>query len=104
MLLCGCLLLISVTIRVVALYKPQYSNNPDLLYPLEMLPELLDMLILCIPRLMARIALGPVYTKWQAAALGGASGASKDAEAAADDGKASLDGSAGRGAAEAEFV
>eukprot|EP00887_Chlorella_sp_A99_P003495 scaffold7.g3495.t1 len=73
--LCGCLLLFSLVFRVVCIYRPQYDTNPCLYYPLIALPQLLQLAICCVPRLMARMGMAARYEAWQADALGGGAGA-----------------------------
>lgn len=61
-LLCCLLLLIAVIFSLVAMYQPfKYARNPEFYYTLIVLPALIEQVIVTIPRLLARIALGAGY-------------------------------------------
>lgn len=60
-LLCCCLLLISVIFNIISLYEVKYITNPNLYYPLIVLPTLLEQVIITIPHLLARIGLASRY-------------------------------------------
>ena len=51
---------------------PAHSGRPRA--DVQVLPELLEMLILCIPTLLARMAMGAGYEEWQAEAWSGSGG------------------------------
>jgi hypothetical protein len=61
-LLCCLLLLIAVIFSLVAFYQPyRYARNPNFYYTLIVLPALIEQVIVTIPRLLARVALGSRY-------------------------------------------
>ncbi|GAB4824024.1 hypothetical protein N2152v2_011070 [Parachlorella kessleri] len=80
-LLCA-LLQLATIFRVVSIYHPRFADNPDLFYPLQVLPELLYVVVLLWPNLMVRVGMAGNYTsfkecvrageKWQGRPGGGA--------------------------------
>lgn len=63
-LACVSLLTMSSIFNTVAFYHPRYAINPDLYYPLVILPTLLELCIILYPKLMAKISLGSRYEDW----------------------------------------
>ncbi|KAL4459072.1 hypothetical protein ABPG75_013937 [Micractinium tetrahymenae] len=77
---CG-LLLLSASFRAAALYHQTLPDHDNILYPVQVLPELLEVLLLLWPTLMPRAALGRGFARWWAATHGPGDGDSGSGEA-----------------------
>ena len=86
-LLCLSLLLFSGIFNTVVYYHPNYATNPDLYYPLVILPTLLELCILAVPRLMAKIGLGQRYEAWVEETHGGGATGSLPVSESGSEGK-----------------
>jgi sterol desaturase/sphingolipid hydroxylase (fatty acid hydroxylase superfamily) len=62
-LLCMALDAMAAGSRVADLYHPQVFLNPNLFFPLVVLPEMLEIIIMSVPFLLARMALGAGYSR-----------------------------------------
>lgn len=69
-LVCILLDIMAAGSRVADLYHPQVFLNPNLFFPLVVLPELLEVIILSVPYLCPQMALGAGYSKHMELAFG----------------------------------
>jgi hypothetical protein len=58
--------MVVIIFKVVGIYHMQFNTNPNLYFPLQVLPQLLALCIVSYPRLMARMGMGARYEEWQA--------------------------------------
>ena len=65
-LVCDLLVALATSFRVVGIYHPEFATNNNLFYTLVVLPQLAELCILCMPRLMARMSMAGRYEEWQA--------------------------------------
>ena len=66
-----CLITLSTIFRVVSLYDRRYATDADLYYTLQVLPELLMVVLLVVPTLMARACMAGRYPAWRAGEVPG---------------------------------
>lgn len=95
LLCCDVLLLWSAAASLASLTYPELPLNPNLQYPIMVLPELIVALVFASPTLAARIALGASYPEWrqqQAMPLSGQELGLADAAAAGKSKPRSRDG------------
>ena len=83
--------------RVVSIYHPRFADNPDLFYPLQVLPELLYVVALLWPNLMVHVGMAGNYDAFQESVRAGekwqgAPGGGPVVTGAAGEGKGSLPG------------
>jgi hypothetical protein len=83
---------------VAASYHSGFADNEHAFYSVQVLPELLEVLLLLVPKLMPRAALGRGFQRWWASTHGGLATDGSLSEAEDALGKPSMgDGSAVRG-------